>query len=79
MRAKLETMTGTGSAMTRTPESEQMPPKIFPITVTGTISPYLKGEKIWIFAGLFSFKTPYFYLLLITNVMPRNLTHSGRK
>jgi hypothetical protein len=41
MRLKLETMTGTGNAMTSTPLSEQTPPTIFPAIVPGTMSPYL--------------------------------------
>ncbi|TNN35658.1 hypothetical protein EYF80_054183 [Liparis tanakae] len=41
MRLKLDTMTGTGSAITSTPLSEQMEPKIFPAMVFGTMSPYL--------------------------------------
>jgi hypothetical protein len=41
MRLKLDTMTGTGKAMTKTPLSEQMDPKILPAMVLGTISPYL--------------------------------------
>ena len=34
-------MTGTGSAMTSTPLSEQSPPTNFPGIVDGTMSPYL--------------------------------------
>lgn len=41
MRLKLDTMTGTGRAMTKTPLSEQTPPTILPIIVAGTMSPYL--------------------------------------
>jgi len=41
MRLKLDTMTGTGSAMTRTPLSEHTPPTTLPIIVLGTMSPYL--------------------------------------
>ncbi|TNN38985.1 hypothetical protein EYF80_050835 [Liparis tanakae] len=46
MRLKLDTMTGTGSAITSTPLSEQMEPKIFPAMVLGTISPYLWRDKV---------------------------------
>lgn len=38
-------MTGTGSAITSTPLSEHREPTIFPITVLGTISPYLKVDN----------------------------------
>lgn len=36
-------MTGTGSAITSTPLSEQTPPTILPAIVSGTMSPYLCG------------------------------------
>jgi hypothetical protein len=39
MREKFDTMTGTGSAMTSTPDSEQMPPISLPSIVLGTMSP----------------------------------------
>ncbi len=39
---KLDTMTGTGRAMTSTPDREQILPIILPIIVLGTMSPYLK-------------------------------------
>lgn len=42
---KLETMTGTGRAMTRTPLREQTPPTTFPAMVFGTMSPYLLPEN----------------------------------
>ena len=42
IREKFDTITGTGSAMTKTPDSEQTPPIILPSIVFGTISPYLK-------------------------------------
>ena len=35
-------MTGTGRAMTKTPEREQMPPINLPKLVLGTMSPYLE-------------------------------------
>jgi hypothetical protein len=53
MRLKLETMTGTGSAMTRTPLSEQTPPTIFPAIVPGTMSPYLDTTTNIHFISLF--------------------------
>jgi len=34
-------MTGTGRAITNTPLKEQIEPKIFPMMVLGTMSPYL--------------------------------------
>ena len=34
-------MTGTGKAMTNTPDNEQIDPNNLPETVIGTISPYL--------------------------------------
>ena len=43
---KFETMTGTGRAMTRTPEREQTEPMSLPIIVFGTISPYLKQKYL---------------------------------
>jgi hypothetical protein len=42
MREKFDTMTGTGRAMTKTPDKEQTPPIILPTAVLGTMSPYLK-------------------------------------
>ncbi|KAF3856581.1 hypothetical protein F7725_017304 [Dissostichus mawsoni] len=45
IRLKLETMTGTGRAITSTPLREQMEPKIFPAIVFGTMSPYLTGHN----------------------------------
>ena len=42
MREKFDTMTGTGRAMTKTPDKEQMPPINLPRFVFGTMSPYLK-------------------------------------
>lgn len=45
MRLKLETITGTGSAITSTPLREQIEPNIFPAIVLGTISPYLKERE----------------------------------
>lgn len=46
MRLKLETMTGTGRAITSTPLKEQIEPKIFPAIVFGTMSPYLQeGDR----------------------------------
>ncbi|TNN66349.1 hypothetical protein EYF80_023388 [Liparis tanakae] len=46
MRLKLETITGTGRAITSTPLREQMEPKIFPAIVFGTMSPYLEMRRI---------------------------------
>lgn len=43
MRLKLDTITGTGRAITSTPLREQIEPKIFPAIVFGTMSPYLRG------------------------------------
>ena len=56
MRAKLETMTGTGSAMTSTPLSEQTPPTNLPAIVDSTMSPYLhqpthSAGSVWAGAG----------------------------
>jgi len=45
IRLKLDTMTGTGKAITRTPLREHKLPTIFPGVVLGTISPYLKTEN----------------------------------
>ena len=42
MREKFDTITGTGRAMTKTPDKEQMPPINLPRFVFGTMSPYLK-------------------------------------
>lgn len=41
MRLKLDTITGTGRAMTKTPLKEQIEPNILPAIVFGTMSPYL--------------------------------------
>ena len=45
MRLKLDTMTGTGRAMTSTPLSEQTPPTTLPAIVFGTMSPYLQQKR----------------------------------
>ena len=44
IRLKLDTMTGTGKAITRTPLREHKLPTIFPGVVFGTMSPYLKQK-----------------------------------
>lgn len=49
IREKFETITGTGSAMTKTPDSEQTPPIILPNIVFGTMSPYLKEGNFFNF------------------------------
>ena len=38
-------MTGTGRAITSTPDKEHTPPTTFPVMVLGTMSPYLKAER----------------------------------
>jgi len=48
MRLKLDTMTGTGSAMTSTPLSEQIPPTTLPVIVWGTMSPYLSHTRTYV-------------------------------
>ncbi|KAF9414167.1 hypothetical protein HW555_007832 [Spodoptera exigua] len=42
---KLDTMTGTGRAITSTPEREHTPPTILPAIVPGTMSPYLEEKR----------------------------------
>lgn len=66
MRLKLETMTGTGRAITRTPLREQMEPKIFPAMVLGTMSPYLPDQSTrWVCrAALWNFQCHSLQLFL---------------
>lgn len=77
IRLKLDTMTGTGKAITRTPLREHKLPTIFPGVVFGTMSPYLKTEnkhknictKIGAVQSLRSISTMYMYLEHLNDII----------
>ena len=66
MREKFDTITGTGRAMTNTPEREHTPPIIFPKLVLGTISPYLKKYET-----SFSYKSVNISTIVLVLVLER--------
>lgn len=71
IRLKLETMTGTGRAMTRTPLREHTPPTTFPAMVFGTMSPYLLRRK-WKLINISFMKLSRIMSLSTSTNMPHN-------